>query len=173
MVRKTRYALMQLDGWRKNLEGGASGVPMGRCPSGRAFGCAGTTPAACFRHSAPIANARRRRLRPSRASPVVVELLAWFGLNRLRQTHEGGMPSRPRRPGSVKRWMYDRRQDRADRIAFHGRSCSASLTMALRRWGVRGPRCCHEKRCPKTLPLRGRPFGANTVLPSLFVKCRC
>lgn len=29
-----------------------------RCPSGRAFGCAGTTPAACFRHSASIANAR-------------------------------------------------------------------------------------------------------------------
>ena len=41
---------------------------MGRCPSGRAFGCAGTTPAACFRHSASIANARRQRLRPSRAN---------------------------------------------------------------------------------------------------------
>jgi hypothetical protein len=30
----------------------------GRCPSGRSLGCAGTTPAARFRHSASIANAK-------------------------------------------------------------------------------------------------------------------
>src|SRR5258705_1932611 len=48
------------------------------------------------------------------------------------------MPSRPRQPGSVKRWMYDRRQDRADRIAFHGWSSSALPTMASRRQGVSG-----------------------------------
>jgi hypothetical protein len=37
---------------------GASGIPIGRYPSGRAFGCTGTTPAARFRHSASIANAK-------------------------------------------------------------------------------------------------------------------
>jgi len=50
------------------------------------------------------------------------------------------MPSRPRQPGSVKRQMHDRRQDRADRIAFHGRSCSALPTIASRRQGVSGLR---------------------------------
>src|SRR5205807_4609802 len=36
--------------------------------------------------------------------------------------------------------MHDRRQDRADRIAFHGRSSSALPTTASRRYGVSGPR---------------------------------
>src|SRR5258705_1659688 len=54
------------------------------------------------------------------------------------------MLSRPRQPGSVKRQMLDRRQDRADRIAFHGRSSSALPTTASRRYGVSGPR---SRRC--------------------------
>ena len=39
--------------------------------------------------------------------------------------------------------------------------------------GRQRPTVSPRETLSETLPLRGRPFGANTVLPSLFVKCRC
>lgn len=51
---------------------------MWRCPSGRAFGCAGTTPIARFRHSASIPNARggggHFAASPTQSSKAVREL---------------------------------------------------------------------------------------------------
>ncbi len=99
---------------------------------------------------ASIANARRQRLRPFRASPFVVELFGWFVFNRLRQTHERGMLSRPGWSGSVKREgtiltrpsRSHRVGDRSSSAAYDGMAKVASEAHGVAtKNGVRRP--CH------------------------------
>ena len=55
---KTEFLRIEASLHREREEGNCELRKVRRCPSGRALSCAGTTPAARFRHSASIANAR-------------------------------------------------------------------------------------------------------------------
>src|SRR6266852_5834916 len=172
MVRKTRYALMQREGRWKSPD--AERVGFRWCVALRAALSAAPEPRLRRVSGIRLQSLTQKGggcgyLAPAPSSHSSLVGLASIACVRLmRSACHRGLDSQ----AAKKRQMHDRQQDRVDRMRFTGgllRRCQrrhhegkASVAFAL----------AHAKRCPKTLPLRGRAIVTNTVLPSSIAKAR-